>query len=61
MTNANEQLIRRAYEAYFRGDVATMLQFVDPDLECTYLDPSLEDPAPKVCNGRHELEIALER
>ena len=52
-------LIRRAYEAYSRGDVATMLQFVDPDLEWTYLDPSLEDPEPRVCHGSHELETAL--
>src|SRR5438552_18817105 len=25
------------------------------------LDPSLEDPEPQVCHGRHELEVALER
>jgi ketosteroid isomerase-like protein len=61
MSNENVGLISRAYEAYSRGDVATMLQFVDPDLEWTYLDPSLEDPEPRVCHGRHELETALER
>ena len=61
MSNENVELIRRAYEAYSRGDVATMLQFVDADLEWTYLDPSLEDPDPQVCHGRHELETALER
>jgi ketosteroid isomerase-like protein len=61
MSNENVELIRRAYEAYSRGDVATMLRFVDPDLEWTYLDPSLEDPDPQVCHGRHELETALER
>ena len=33
MSNENEDLIRRAYEAYSRGDAATMLRFVDPDLE----------------------------
>jgi ketosteroid isomerase-like protein len=60
MSNENVELIRRAYEAYSRGDLATMLQFVDPDLEWTYLDPSLEDPGPQVCHGRHELETALE-
>jgi len=38
-----------------------MLEFVDPDLEWTYLDPSLEDPQPQVCHGRHELESALAR
>jgi hypothetical protein len=61
MSNENVELIRRAYEAYSRGDVATMLQFVDPDLEWTYLDPSFEDPDPEVCHGRHELEAVLER
>ncbi len=61
MSNENVDLIRRAYEAYSRGDVATMLQLVDPDLEWTFLDPSVADPEPQVCRGRHELEIALER
>ena len=61
MSNENVDLIRRAYEAYSRGDVAAMLQFVDADLEWTYLDPSLEDPEPQVCHGRHELETALVR
>ena len=46
---------------YAQGDVATMLEFVGSDLEWTYLDPSLEDPPPQVCRGRHELEVALER
>jgi ketosteroid isomerase-like protein len=54
-------LIRRACEAYSRGDVATMLRFVDPDLEWTYVDPSLEDPEPQVCHGSHELESDSER
>ena len=61
MSNENEDLIRRAYEAYSRGDAATMLRFVDPALEWTYLDPSVEDPEPQVCHGRHELELALRR
>jgi len=54
-------LIRRAYEAYAQGDIDTMLEFVDPDLEWTYLDPSEPDPSPKVCHGRRELEVALQR
>jgi len=61
VSNEGAELIRQGYEAYARGDVATMLQFVDPDLEWTYLDPSLEDAEPQVCHGRHELEVALER
>ncbi len=61
LSNENADLIRRAYRAYANGDLATMLEFVDPDLEWTYLDPSLEDPQPQVCHGRHELESALAR
>ncbi len=60
MSNENVELIRTAYRAYARGDLASMLEFVDPDLEWTYLDPSLEDPEPQVCHGRHELEAALQ-
>jgi ketosteroid isomerase-like protein len=59
MPNENEDLIRRAYEAYANGDLAAMLEFVDPDVEWTYLDPSLERPIPQVCHGRHELEQVL--
>ena len=61
MSNRNVELIRSAYEAYARGDLKTMLQFVDPDLEWTYLDPSFEDPDPQVCHGRHEFETVLQR
>jgi ketosteroid isomerase-like protein len=59
MPNENEDLIRRAYEAYANGDLAAMLEFVDPDVEWTYLDPTLEHPIPQVCHGRHELEQVL--
>jgi ketosteroid isomerase-like protein len=59
MPNENADLIRRAYEAYANGDLAAMLEFVDPDVEWTYLDPSLEHPIPQVCHGRHELEQVL--
>ena len=59
MSNENAELIRRAYEAYASGDLAAMLEFVDPDLEWTYLDPALERPTPQVCHGRHELEQVL--
>ena len=61
MSNQNVELIRKAYEAYARGDLGTMLKSVDPDLEWTYRDPSFEDPDPQVCHGRHELKTALER
>src|SRR4029453_14370578 len=59
MSNENADLIRRAYQAYASGDLAAMLELVDPDLEWTYLDPALEHPTPQVCHGRQELEQVL--
>jgi ketosteroid isomerase-like protein len=59
MPNENADLIRRAYQAYANGDLPAMLEFVDPDLEWTYLDPTLEHPTLQVCHGRHELEQVL--
>jgi ketosteroid isomerase-like protein len=60
MSEQNESLVRAAYEAYGRGDIAGMMEIIDPDLEWTYLDPSLEDPEPQTCHGRQELRWALE-
>jgi ketosteroid isomerase-like protein len=59
MSKESADLIRRAYQAYASGDLAAMLELVDPDLEWTYLDPALEHPTPQVCYGRHELEQLL--
>jgi ketosteroid isomerase-like protein len=59
MSNNNAEVIRRAYQAYAHGDLATMLELVDPELEWTYLDPTLQQPTPHVCHGRHELEQVL--
>ena len=61
MCNQNEWIVREAFLAYDRGDVARMMEFVDPDLEWTFLDPSLGDPHPQTCRGRGELEKALRR
>jgi uncharacterized protein len=61
MTTENEELVRRAYEAYAAGNVAAMMRFVDSELEWTYLDPAFEDPDPQVCHGSRELEVALRR
>jgi len=61
MPNDNTEVVRRAYEAYARGDTDAMLEAVDPDLEWTFLDPAFADPEPRVCHGRHELEYALRR
>jgi ketosteroid isomerase-like protein len=61
MCNQNEWIVREAFLAYERGDIARMMDFVDPDLEWTYLDPGQEDPQPQVCHGREELKEALAR
>jgi len=46
MCNENEWIVREAFLAYDRGDTARMMDFVDPDLEWTYLDPGAEEPRP---------------
>ena len=61
MADRNEAVVREAYEAYGRGDVARMLEFVDPELEWTYLNPAFEDPEPDTCHGRDQLRLALVR
>jgi ketosteroid isomerase-like protein len=61
MCNQNEWIVREAFLAYGRGDVARMMDFVDPDLEWTFLDPSEENPPPRTCHGRGELQKALIR
>jgi ketosteroid isomerase-like protein len=59
MCNENEWIVRDAFLAYDRGDIARMMEFVDPGLEWAYLDPASEDPQPQSCRGRDELEQAL--
>ena len=59
MCNQNEWIVREAFLAYDRGDVARMMDFVDPEVDWTYRDPGVEDPEPRVCHGRGELEMAL--
>jgi ketosteroid isomerase-like protein len=61
MCNQNEWIVREAFLAYSRGDVPRMMDFVDPDLEWTFLDPSEENPPPRTCHGRGELQKALIR
>jgi ketosteroid isomerase-like protein len=61
MTDRNEALVREAYEAYRRGDVARMMEFVDPELEWTYLNPVFANPEPETGHGRDQLRWALER
>jgi ketosteroid isomerase-like protein len=61
MTDQNAALVRQAYEAYGRGDVPRMMEFIDPDLEWTYLNPAVANPEPETCHGREQLRQALER
>ncbi len=61
MTDRNEALVRKAYEAYGRGEIARMLEFVDPELEWTYLNPAFENPEPETCHGRDQLTLDQER
>ena len=61
MDGRNEAVVRAAYEAYGRGDVVRMLEFIDPALEWTYLNPEFENPEPETCHGRDQLRVALER
>jgi len=60
MCNQNEWIVREAFLAYDRGDISRMMDFVDPDLEWSYLAPG-QDQQPQICHGREELEKALRR
>ncbi|HEY2641374.1 MAG TPA: nuclear transport factor 2 family protein [Streptosporangiaceae bacterium] len=59
MCNQSEWIVREAFLAYERGDVARMMDFVDPDLEWTYFDQDQDDPQPQIRHGRGELEKAI--
>jgi ketosteroid isomerase-like protein len=56
-----EQIARSAYAAFKEGDVSSVLELVDPDLEWTFLDPSVPDPEPAVCFGRDQLAYWMSR
>jgi ketosteroid isomerase-like protein len=61
MCNQNEWIVREAFRAYDRGDVARMMDFVDPEVDWTYRDPELAGSEPQICHGRGELEKTLRR
>ena len=61
MDNDALDVIQTAFATYARGDLDAMLALVDPDIEWTFLDPSMQDPAPNVCHGRHEFAEVLVR
>ena len=50
----NESVVRAAYAAYARGDAVGVLEFVDPGLEWTYLNPMEENPALRACRDHDE-------
>jgi len=58
MCNQNEWIVREAFLAYARGDVARMMEFVDPELEWTGASPG-SDASAQVHAGRDGLEQAL--
>src|SRR5579863_9227895 len=60
-SDANEAAVRAAYDAYTAGDIEALLAVFSPDLQWTYLDPSVENPAPQVCRGLTEMRRALRR
>ncbi|HWF82375.1 MAG TPA: nuclear transport factor 2 family protein [Streptosporangiaceae bacterium] len=60
MCNQNEWIVREAFLAYARGDVARMMEFVDQHLEWTKLGQARGDAA-LVRAGRDDLEEALRR
>ena len=59
MSDEDESVVRAAYEAYGRGEVNRLLELVHPDLEWTYLDPSMQNPQPQTCHGREQLAWVL--
>jgi ketosteroid isomerase-like protein len=61
MPTATEDLIRTAYGAFSRGDLDSVLELVDPELEWTFLDPSTENPEPQICRGRDQLAYWMGR
>jgi ketosteroid isomerase-like protein len=61
VTENPEQIARRAYAAFAEGEIASVLDLVDPDLEWTFLDPSVPNPEPAVCHGRDQLAYWIGR
>lgn len=51
----------RAITAFLAGDVATLRELIDVDLEWTFLDPTAAVPTPATCRGRELLELAVGR
>lgn len=61
VTESAEEIARSAYTAFAEGDVSSVLDLVDLDLEWTFLDPSVPNPEPAICHGREQLSYWLGR
>jgi len=61
MCNQNEWIVREAFLAYDKGDVARMMKYVHPDLDWMLFEPQGGAAQPTVRHGRAELEAALSR
>ncbi len=60
MCNQNEWIVREAFLAYRRGDIARVMELVAPDLEWSHLDSGFRaDREPEADGGRAELEQVL--
>jgi hypothetical protein len=58
MKRNSGQIVRDAFDAFLRNDVAALRDLVHEDLDWTFLDPSSNDPTPETCHGREHLEQA---
>lgn len=61
MASSAVEVVRATFAAFVAGDLEALRSYVDPDLEWTFLDPTEEDPVPRSCTGRAELEAAAGR
>lgn len=55
------EVVRAAFGALASGEPERMLEYVDPHLEWTYLDPSRVHPSPETCHGRAQLAARVSR
>ena len=61
MSDEDESVVRAAYEAYGQGEVNRLLELVHPDLEWTYLDPSVDDGGGPHAGCRSAPRMAIRR
>jgi ketosteroid isomerase-like protein len=59
MSKENADLVRRAYQAYASGDLAGMLESVDPDLEWTWAEHGLRAELEEVVGSGELVMVAV--